>query len=62
MSTVMWVVVGLGVWMLVALVLALTVGRIVRMRDRQVPDPPPDRPSGPGRRTEPRDPRPPPAG
>lgn len=36
MSTALWVLVGVAAWLV-----ALVFGRVVRMRDRQVPDPPP---------------------
>ena len=41
MSMVGWIVVGLMVWMAVAAVVAVLIGRAIRMRDRQVPRPPP---------------------
>ncbi|MEJ8281029.1 hypothetical protein [Pseudonocardia spirodelae] len=49
MSTAVWVLAGIGVWVVAAVLLALLVGRIIRMRERQVPDPPRDAPGGPGR-------------
>lgn len=40
MSTALWILVGVGVWVVVALAVALLLGRIVAQRDRQVPGPP----------------------
>ncbi|GAA1868973.1 hypothetical protein GCM10009836_56880 [Pseudonocardia ailaonensis] len=40
MSVAGWIVVGVVAWVAVALVVALLVGRMVRLRDRQVPEPP----------------------
>lgn len=41
MSTALWILVGIGAWLVLSVVVALVYGRVVRMRDRQVPDPPP---------------------
>lgn len=38
MSLGVWIGLGIGVWVLVGLGVALLVGRIVRQRDRQIPD------------------------
>lgn len=46
MTTALWILAGLVLWALVALGVAFLLGRVVRMRDRQVPDPP-DRPGAP---------------
>lgn len=40
MSTALWVLVGVAAWLVASVVVALVFGRVVRMRDRQVPDPP----------------------
>lgn len=49
MSTAAWVLLGVGAWVCVAVVVALLIGRVVRLRDRQAPRPDPP-PSPPGRR------------
>jgi hypothetical protein len=57
-----WVAVALAVWVVVAAVVAVLLGRVVRRRDRQVPDgqavdtPPPARApaEGPGPKQRPR--------
>jgi hypothetical protein len=36
-STVMWIVVGVAAWMVVAAVVGVLIGRMIRQRDRQVP-------------------------
>ena len=41
MSMIGWIVVGLVVWMAIAAAVAVLIGRAIRMRDRQVPRPPP---------------------
>ncbi|MFP5019528.1 hypothetical protein [Pseudonocardia phyllosphaerae] len=41
MSTVWWVVLGLVAWCVVAVGVALVIGRVVRLRDRQGPGPDP---------------------
>jgi hypothetical protein len=53
MTTAAWILAGVVLWALVALGIALLLGRVVRMRDRQVPGPPehpghPERPRPPG--------------
>ena len=50
-STVMWIVVGVAAWMVVAAVVGVLIGRMIRQRDRQVPEgsarrPAPGPPSG----------------
>jgi hypothetical protein len=50
-STVMWIVVGVAAWMVVAAIVGVLIGRMIRQRDRQVPDGPacdaaPVRPTG----------------
>lgn len=45
MSLGLWIAVGALVWIVLAVGVALLVGRIVRQRDRQVPGDEPDAPS-----------------
>ncbi|MCE0761562.1 hypothetical protein LWC35_01320 [Pseudonocardia kujensis] len=45
MSVAGWIVVGVLAWVAVALVVAVLVGRMVRLRDRQVPEDPLPRPA-----------------
>ncbi|MFC5948749.1 hypothetical protein ACFQH9_10730 [Pseudonocardia lutea] len=47
MSVAGWIVVGVLAWVAVALVVAVLVGRMVRLRDRQVPEEPFPRPAPP---------------
>jgi hypothetical protein len=35
----MWIVVGVAAWMAVAALVGVLIGRMIRQRDRQVPDP-----------------------
>ncbi|MEU6699312.1 hypothetical protein [Pseudonocardia sp. NPDC046786] len=46
MSTTMWVLVGLAAWVFVGLAVALVLGRMIRMRDRESPGPPDEQPGG----------------
>ena len=41
-----WIVVGVAVWMAVTAIVAVLIGRAIRMRDRQVPRPPPTESAG----------------
>ncbi len=36
----MWIVIGVAAWMVVAAVVGVLIGRMIRRRDRQVPDRP----------------------
>jgi len=40
MTTTMWVLAGIGAWVLVGLAVALVFGRMIRLRDRGLPGPP----------------------
>ncbi|GAA4540826.1 hypothetical protein [Pseudonocardia xishanensis] len=42
-----WIAVGVVAWVAIALLVAVLVGRMVRMRDRQVPADPMPRPTRP---------------
>lgn len=49
-STVVWIVVGVAAWMVVAAVVGVLIGRMIRQRDRQVPggaaaEPTPEKPT-----------------
>ena len=44
-STVLWIVVGVAAWMVVAAVVGVLIGRMIRQRDRQVPDRPAEEPA-----------------
>ena len=50
MGTALWIGLGVAAWLVLALVVALPVGRMVRQRDQQVPgfEPRATRPRGPG--------------
>lgn len=44
MSLALWIGLGILVWIAVAVAVAVLVGRIIRQRDRQIPDDGPDAP------------------
>jgi hypothetical protein len=44
-STVMWIVVGVAAWMVVAAIVGVLIGRMIRQRDRQIPDRPAEEPA-----------------
>ena len=44
-STVMWIVIGVAAWMAVAAVVGVLIGRMIRQRDRQVPERPTTEPA-----------------
>ncbi len=41
----MWIVVGVAAWMVAAAVVGVLIGRMIRQRDRQVPDPAAEQPA-----------------
>jgi hypothetical protein len=63
MSVAGWIALGVVAWVVIALLVAVLVGRMVRLRDRQVPADPAPTPRGPveqprvPRTPEPRRPR-----
>jgi hypothetical protein len=42
-STLGWILSGIAAWLAVAAVLGVVIGRTIRLRDRQQPEPPPGR-------------------
>lgn len=53
MSVAGWIAVGVVAWVVVAFVVAVLIGRVIRLRDRQVPGDAPHRQAAPRRAATP---------